>query len=45
MKQGLLDYIAACEENIVKYKAMGDEKADKAAEAMIADFQKVLETL
>ena len=45
MKQGLLDYIAACEENIVKYKAMGDEKAVAAAEAMFADFQKILETL
>ena len=45
MKQGLLDYIAACEENIVKYKAMGDEKAVAAAEAMIVDFQKILETL
>ena len=45
MKQGLLDYIASCEENIARYKAMGDEKAVKAAEGMIADFKKVLETL
>ena len=45
MKQGLLDYIAACEQNIVMYKEMGDEKAVKAAEGMIADFKKILETL
>jgi hypothetical protein len=35
-------YIAACEENIVKYKAMGDEKAVAAAEAMIANFEEIL---
>lgn len=45
MKQGILDYIAACEENIVRYKAMGDEKAVEAAEGMIRDFQKILEGL
>jgi len=45
MKQGILDYIAACEENIVRYKAMGDEKAVEAAESMIRDFQKILEGL
>tara|TARA_Y100000389_G_C17281545_1_gene423230 strand:+ start:524 stop:661 length:138 start_codon:yes stop_codon:yes gene_type:complete len=45
MKQTLLDYIAAVEENMITYKAMGDEKAVKAAEGMIADFKKVLETL
>ena len=45
MIEQLQNYIAACEENIVRYKAMGDEKAVKAAEGMIADFKKVLETL
>tara|TARA_Y100000389_G_scaffold197403_1_gene231937 strand:+ start:2803 stop:2967 length:165 start_codon:yes stop_codon:yes gene_type:complete len=41
----LLRYIDACEANIVRYKAMGDEKAVKAAEGMIRDFQKVMETM
>ena len=45
MIEQLQNYITACEANIVRYKAMGDEKAVKAAEGMIADFKKVLETL
>ena len=45
MIEDIKNMIAACEENIVRYKAMGDEKAVKAAEGMIADFKKVLETL
>tara|TARA_Y100000389_G_scaffold201976_1_gene246051 strand:+ start:5528 stop:5674 length:147 start_codon:yes stop_codon:yes gene_type:complete len=40
MIEMLENYIAACEANIVRYKAMGDEKAVKAAEGMIRDFQK-----
>ena len=42
MLEQLKAYIAACEENIVKYKEMGDEKAVKAAEAMIADFEELM---
>jgi cell fate (sporulation/competence/biofilm development) regulator YmcA (YheA/YmcA/DUF963 family) len=45
MIEGIQNYIKACEENIVKYKAMGDEKAVKAAEGMIADFKKCLEEI
>jgi cell fate (sporulation/competence/biofilm development) regulator YmcA (YheA/YmcA/DUF963 family) len=45
MEQGIKDYIKACEENIVRYKAMGDEKAVKAAEGMIRDFQEALKEI
>ena len=45
MKEALENYIAACEQNIVAYKAMGDLKAVEAAEGMIADFQKMLAEL
>ena len=45
MKEAIQSYIAACEQNIVRYKEMGDLKAVKAAEGMIADFQKVLSEL
>ena len=43
MIQELRNFIAACEENIVRYKEMGDEKAVKAAEAMIADFNALID--
>ena len=45
MIEGIKDYIKACEENIVRYKEMGDEKAVKAAEAMIADFEQCLKEI
>ena len=45
MIEGIKEYIKACEENIVKYKAMGDEKAVKAAEGMIADFKECLKEI
>jgi cell fate (sporulation/competence/biofilm development) regulator YmcA (YheA/YmcA/DUF963 family) len=45
MIEGIKEYIKACEENIVKYKAMGDEKAVKAAEGMIADFEECLKEI
>lgn len=45
LKQGLLGYIAACEENIQKYREMCDLAAVKAAEGMIQDFQKKLKEL
>ena len=45
MIEGIQNYIKACEENIVRYKAMGDEKAVKAAEKMIADFQQCLKEI
>jgi len=45
MKEQILAYIAACEENIAKYKECGDDRAVAAAEGMIADFQKILEGL
>ena len=45
MIEGILEYIKACEENIVRYKEMGDERAVKAAEGMIRDFQKVLKEI
>jgi hypothetical protein len=42
MKEMLEGFIAACEANIVMYKALGDEKAVDAAQGMIADFEKIL---
>ena len=42
LSQEIWKYVEACEENIVKYKAMGDEKAVKAAEGMIVDFKQIL---
>ena len=42
MLEQLKAYIAACEENIVTYKAMGDEKAVEAAEKMIAQFEEIM---
>jgi len=45
MIEGIQNYIKACEENIVRYKAMGDEKAVEAAEKMIADFQQCLKEI
>ena len=45
MIEQIQNYIAVCEENIVKYKAMGDEKAVKAAEGMIADFKECLKEI
>jgi hypothetical protein len=35
------DMIKAVEANIVKYKAMGDDAAVKAAEKMIAELQEL----
>jgi len=35
------DMIKAIEANIVKYKAMGDDAAVKAAEVMIAELQEL----
>jgi len=35
------DMIKAVEANIVKYKAMGDDDAVKAAEAMIAELKEL----
>jgi len=37
------DMIQAVEENIVKYKAMGDDAAVKAAEGMIAELKELLD--
>jgi len=45
MIEDIKNMIAACEENIVRYKAMGDEKAVKAAEGMIADFEECLKEI
>ena len=45
MIEDIKNMIAACEENIVRYKAMGDEKAVKAAEKMIADFNECLKEI
>ena len=45
MIEQIQNYIAVCEEIIVKYKAMGDEKAVKAAEGMIADFEECLKEI
>ena len=36
------DMIKAVEANIVKYKAMGDDAAVKAAEKMIAELQELV---
>ena len=45
MFEDIKNMIAACEENIVRYKSMGDEKAVKAAEGMIADFKECLKEI
>jgi len=45
MIEDIKNMIVACEQNIVKYKAMGDEKAVKAAEGMIADFRECLKEI
>lgn len=45
MEQGIKDYIKACEENIILYKALGDERAVKAAQQMIRDFEEVLKEI
>jgi hypothetical protein len=45
MIEQIENMIAACEENIVKYKAIGDDAAVKAAEGMIADFQECLKEI
>lgn len=45
MIEGIKEYIKACEENIVRYKVMGDDKAVKAAEKMIADFEECLKEI
>lgn len=49
MREAILSYIAACEENIAKYMLIEDEaereRALIAARGMKADFEKMLETL
>lgn len=45
MIEQIQNYIKACEENIVRYKAMGDQKAVEAAEGMIRDFQEALKEI
>ena len=43
MIEALQGWIKACQENIVYYKQIGDEKAVEAAEGMIRDMEKLLE--
>lgn len=49
MKEALLSYIAACEENIAQYMMIEDaverERSLKAAYGMKADFEKMLKEL
>lgn len=45
MKEQLESYISACEENIARYKEMGDERAVKAATTMLDEFRKMLSEL
>ena len=45
LRNELLGYIAACEQNIAEYQKMGDQRAVQAAEGMIADFQMYLQQL
>jgi uncharacterized protein YjgD (DUF1641 family) len=49
MKQAILDYIAACEQNIAQYMLIEDkeerQRALDAAYGMKADFEKMLENL
>lgn len=49
MKEAILSFIAACEENIASYAKIEDkeerERAIAAAEGMKADFEKVLASL
>ena len=42
MLQELKNMIAACQENIIKYQAIDDQAAVKAAQGMIADFEEIL---
>ena len=42
MIEDIKNMIAACEQNIIYYKAWGDDAAVKAAEGMIADFKECL---
>lgn len=49
MKEQVRNYIHACQQNIENYRKIEDkeerEKAIAAAENMITEFEKVLETL
>jgi hypothetical protein len=45
MIEDIKNMIAACEQNLVRYKEMGDDKAVKAAEGMIADFKECLKEI
>lgn len=49
MKEQVRNYIYACEQNIKEYEKIEDkeerERAITAAKGMIADFEKVLETI
>ena len=45
LRNGLLGYIDACNQNILEYRAMGDLRAVEAAEGMIAEFQMCLQQL
>ena len=37
--------LVAAEQNLIRYKDMGDEKAIRAGELMVAEFQKMLEEM
>ena len=45
LRNGLLGYIDACNQNLIQYRAMGDHRAVEAAEGMIAEFQMCLQQL
>ena len=49
MKEALLSYIAACEQNIAQYRSIEDaderQRALDAAYGMKADFEKLLKEL
>jgi regulator of sigma D len=37
--------LVSAEQNLIRYKDMGDEKAIRAGELMVADLQKMLEEI
>ena len=45
LRNGLLGYIDACNQNLIQYRAMGDQRAIEAAEGMIAEFEMCLQQL
>lgn len=43
MIEELWKMLVAAEQNLIRYKDMGDENAIRAGELMVADFRKLIE--